>query len=77
MKGIKYTAREKEKALKMWLIDKADILRVAKKFKCTEQTLYRWRAKWDGTRESLENKSSRPHTPHPKSHTAQEEEFFR
>lgn len=77
MKGIKYTAREKEKALKMWLNDKADILRVAKKFKCTEQTLYRWRAKWDGTRESLENKSSRPHTPHPKSHTAQEEEYIR
>lgn len=77
MKGVKYTAREKEKALKMWLIDKTDILRVAKKFKCTEQTLYRWRAKWDGTRESLENKSSRPHTPHPKSHTSEEEEYIR
>ena len=35
MKGIKYSAREKEKALKMWLIDKVDILRVSKKFKCT------------------------------------------
>ncbi len=77
MKGIKYTAREKEKALKMWLVEKRDVLWVAKKFKCDISSLYRWRQKFDGTRESLENKSSRPYTPHPNSHTADEEQHIR
>ena len=61
MKGIKYTAREKEKALKQWLVDGVDVYKVAKKFKCTIQSVYRWRRQYDGTLESLANKSSRPH----------------
>lgn len=77
MKGIKYSAREKEKALKLWLVDKVDILKVAKRFKCSEQSVYRWRTMYNGTRESLENKSSRPHTPHPNSHTKSEEKEIR
>lgn len=72
MKGIKYNAKEKEKALKMWLIDKEDILRVSKKFKCTERSLWRWKAQYNGTLESLTNHSSRPITPHKLSHTAEE-----
>lgn len=75
MKGIKYTSREKFKALQMWLSGE-DILRVAKRFKCTERSLWRWKAAFDGTIESLENKSSRPHTPHPNSHTAEEREHI-
>ena len=63
MKGIKYTAHEKEKALKMWLVDKVDIFLVAKRTKCTIQSLYRWRRAYDGSEESLQKKSSRPHTP--------------
>lgn len=69
MKGIKYSAREKEKALKMWLIDKVDILRVSKKFKCTERSLWRWKSQYNGTLESLANHSSRPHTRHKMAHT--------
>lgn len=69
MKGTKYTAREKEKALKMWLADNKDVYYVAKKTKCTIQSLYRWRRQYDGTLASLENKSSRPHSPHPNAHT--------
>ena len=76
MKGIKYTAREKQKALKMWLIEKEDILKVAKKFKCTIQSLYRWKRQYDGSLTSLENKSSRPHTPHPNAHTNEEREHI-
>jgi len=76
MKGIKYTAREKQKALKMWLNDNEDILRVAKKFKCTIQSLYRWKRQYDGNLTSLENKSSRPHTPHPNAHTDEEREHI-
>lgn len=72
MRGVRYSAREKEYALKLWLIDKVDILKVAKKMKCTERSLWRWKAKYDGTLASLKNGSSRPHTPHPNSHTQEE-----
>lgn len=72
MKGIKYSAKEKYKALTMWLNEKVDILKVSKKFKCSERTLWRWKTMFDGTIESLQNKSSRPHTKHPNAHTAEE-----
>ena len=42
MKGKKYSAREKKKALAAWLDDKQDIDLVAYKFKCTIQSLYRY-----------------------------------
>lgn len=80
MRGVKYSAREKLKALKLWRQDHRDILWVAKRTKCTERTLWRWLAKYNGSIESLENASSRPHTPHPNAHTAIERqeimEFF-
>ncbi len=56
----------------MWLNEKVDILKVSKKFKCSERTLWRWKTMFDGTIESLQNKSSRPHTKHPNAHTAEE-----
>lgn len=73
MKGVKFTAKEKLKALEMYWSGKRDVY-VAKKFLCTIQSLYRWQRQYDGTLESLENKSSRPHTPHPNSHTQEERE---
>ena len=76
MKGIKYSAKEKEKALKMWIVERVDIFYVAKKFKCTERSLWRWKAKYDGTLASLQNQSSRPLTPHPLSHTEEETEYI-
>lgn len=76
MKGKKYSAREKRKALAMWLDEKKDVELVAYKFKCTIQSLYRWRRAYNGTLESLQNKSSRPHTPHPMSHTDAEREHI-
>ena len=76
-RGVRFTIREKERALKMWLGDHEDVLCVARKVKCTEQTLYRWKKRYDGTRESLQNKSSRPHTPHPNAHTKEEQEYIR
>ena len=74
MRGVAFTPRQKLKALTMWLIDKVDIVKVCRKFKCDERSLWRWKAKYDGTLESLENKSRRPHTPHPMSHTPEEKE---
>lgn len=77
MRGTKYTAREKQKALKMWLEEKNDILYVAKKMKCDKSSLWRWKKQYDGTLASLENGSSRPHTPHPNSHTEEEAKWIR
>lgn len=37
-----------------------------------ERTFYRWVELYDGTRESLKNKSSRPHSPHPNEMTPEE-----
>ena len=39
--------------------------------KVNRRTIYRWRAKYDGTLKSLANESRRPHT-NPKAHTAEE-----
>ena len=77
MRGMEYTARQKQAALKMWLVDKVDILKVAYTFKCTERSLWRWKSKYDGTLQSLENGSKVPLTPHPNAHSAQEEEHIR
>ncbi len=74
MRGIKYTAKEKQKALQMWIVEGKNIFYVAKKFKCTMMSLYRWKRLYDGTTDSLQNKSSRPHSPHPKAHTYEETE---
>ena len=72
MKGVKYTAREKERALKMWLEEGKHWMYVCKKFKCTRVSLWRWKAHYDGTTASLENKSSAPKTPHPNQQTEEE-----
>ena len=72
MRGLKFSAKEKEKALKMWLVEKKDIFYVCKKSRCTERSLWRWKAQYNGTLESLANRSSRPITPHKLSHTAEE-----
>ena len=72
MKGVKFTAKEKKRILDMWLVEGKHWLYVCKKMKCTRVSLWRWKTAYDGTLESLENKSSRPHTPHPNSQTEEE-----
>ena len=47
------------------------VTKAAIKFKMHRKTIYRWRKKYDGTPESLKNKSRRPHS-HPTQHTAEE-----
>ncbi len=66
-----YTAKEKEKALKL-LARTDDLIFVSHRYHCTVRTLYRWKRQYDGTVESLGNKSSRPHTKHPNAHTDEE-----
>lgn len=72
MSHIKYSDAQKFRALQM-LSAGANITFVSLKFQCSERTLWRWKAKFDGTKESLKNKSSRPHTKHPTAHTPAEE----
>lgn len=74
MKGVKYTAKEKERALKMWLEEGKHWLYVCKKNKCTRVSLWRWKKQYDGTLASLQNKPSTPKTPHPNSQTEQEKD---
>ncbi len=50
---------------------KYGVTKAAIKFKMHRKTIYRWREKYDGTAESLKNKSRRPHS-HPKQHTEEE-----
>ena len=45
---------------------------VCRRYKCSKASLMRWNKKFDGTKESLIDKSHRPLTPHPNSHTKQE-----
>ena len=72
MKGLRMTARQKKRALHLWQDEHIYILKVCRMFRVTERTLWRWKKQFDGTLESLENKSSRPHTPHPNSHKKEE-----
>ena len=72
MRGMRYSPKEKERALRLWLVEGNDILWVAKKTKCTERSLWRWKAMYDGTLKSLENGSCVPHTPHFNAHTKEE-----
>ena len=50
---------------------KHGVTKAAIKFKMHRKTIYRWREKYDGTVQSLKNKSRRPHS-HPKEHTEYE-----
>ena len=50
---------------------KHGVTKAAIKFKMHRKTIYRWREKYDGTAQSLKNKSRRPHS-HPKQHTKEE-----
>jgi transposase InsO family protein len=65
-----YSASEKLKALT--LLNHSTFEFVAHRYHCTIQTLYRWRRLYDGSLDSLENKSHRPHTPHKNRHTDKE-----
>ena len=50
---------------------KHGVTEAAKRYKQHRKTIYRWREKYDGTRNSLVDKSRRPHS-HPNQHTEEE-----
>ena len=45
---------------------------VIRRYKISKASLMRWNKRFDGTRESLADRSHTPHTPHPTAHTPQE-----
>ena len=45
---------------------------VCRRYKISKASLMRWNKKFDGSKESLIDKSHRPLTPHPNSHTEEE-----
>ena len=49
-----------------------DINYVCRKYHISRISLWRWNKKYDGTAESLEDKSHRPHSKHPTEHTEKE-----
>lgn len=67
---VAYTKEEKLKALILW--KRSSIEFVAHRYHCSFRSLYRWKAKYDGTIESLDNKFSRKDMLHPNRHTEEE-----
>lgn len=53
-----YTAREKEKALQLWKHSSIEF--VCHRYHCSERSLWRWKSRYDGTLQSLENGSCKP-----------------
>jgi len=45
---------------------------VCRRYKISKSSLLRWNKRFDGSKESLIDKSHRPHTPHPNAHTEEE-----
>ena len=45
---------------------------VCRRYKCSKASLMRWNKKYNGTKESLNDKSHKPLSPHPNAHTEQE-----
>ena len=76
MRGVNFSAYHKKQALKMWLVEKEPVYKVTSKFKCTERSLWRWKAIYDGTLESLQPKTSRKEMLHPNRHTEEEREMI-
>lgn len=50
---------------------------VCRRYKISKSSLMRWNKRFDGTKESLIDKSHRPHTKHPNSHSEEELTWIR
>jgi len=51
--------------------------KTAMRYKISRKTVYKWLGRYDGTLESLMDRSHRPHSPHPRSHTEAEYKMIR
>ena len=55
----------------------ASVSFVCRRYKISKSSLLRWNKKYDGTKESLRDKSHRPLSQHPNAHTEQELKWIR
>ena len=72
--NMPFSAKEKLKALN--LLNYTSMSCVARRYHCTVQTLCRWKKLFDGTLQSLENKSHKPLSSHPNSQTSEEKKHI-
>lgn len=73
---LPHDVKTRENAVKTYLKN-GDIDYTCRKYHVSKTSLWRWVKKYDGTRECLEDKSHKPKTRHPKSHTNQEIRWIR
>ena len=73
---LPHDLKTKENAVKTYL-NNGDIEYTCRKYHISRSSLWRWVKKYDGTKESLKDKSHKPKTRHPKSHTNQEIRWIR
>ena len=74
--GNNITDRLKYKESVVKFSKKYGIAKAAYKFGECKRTIYRWKNRYDGTLESLKDKSRRPHS-HPNQHTEEEINLIR
>lgn len=72
--NMPFSAKEKFNALN--LLKHASLSFVARRYHCSIQTLCRWKKIFDGSLDSLQNKSHRPLSPHPNSQTLEEKKHI-
>ena len=48
------------------------VTKTAIRYRTSRKTVYKWQSRYDGTLESLKDRSHRPHKPHPRGHTERE-----
>ncbi len=87
MNSVAQTSKENKRYLPHELTSKVnsvklyrqtrDIGFVCRRYHISKASLMRWNKQYDGTKESLESKSHRPHSPHPNAHTEEEVNWIR
>lgn len=73
---LPHTLKTKYHAVQMYL-NCSDVVYVCRKYHISRASLYRWISRFDGTKESLVDRSSKPKSKHPKAHTNQEIKWIR
>jgi len=63
-------------ACKLYSQNNVSVAFVTRRYKISKSSLMRWMKRFDGTKQSLMDKSHRPHSKHPNAHTDQEIEWI-
>ena len=73
---LPHELKTRENAVKMYR-NCNDIGYVCRKYHISRSSLWRWNKKYDGTKESLKDKSHRPLSKHPSAHTDEEVKWIK